>query len=167
MAAPQIGEPYRIIILQSDYNEDVSEIETTAMVNLEILHASGEFHNWEDCLCVKDMRALVRRFGQVQVKYQDLQGKPHKRTFQGNVACDIQHGEDHLNGMLFFERGMKYLIPWSVYRPLKEQGIDILNAHVVSTYREFDPNQCFDQEQMKRLSLVHPRQCCSLSAKLS
>jgi peptide deformylase len=167
MAALQIGEPYRIIILQSDYHKDVSQIETTVMVNSEILHASGEFYNWEDCLSVKDMRAFVKRFGQVQVRYQDLQGKPHERVFQGNIACDIQHGVDHLNGVLFFERDMKFLIPWSVYRPLKEQGFGILNAYVVTAYREFDPNQYFGQEEMKRLGLIHPRQCLRLSDKLS
>ncbi len=164
IAAPQIDEPYRIIILQSDYCEDSTQIETAVMVNPEIVSVNEGFYNWEDCLSVKDMRGFVKRFNQIQVNYQDIDGNLHeRRVFRGNFACDVQHGTDHLNGILYFERDMKYFIPWSVYRPLKEQDADVLNSYVIATYRHFNHKQYFNQKIMDEFGLIHPRQCLKIS----
>jgi len=159
MAAPQIGEFYKIIILQGDYRPDPIDIETTVIVNPEILEETDFFYNWEDCLSVKDMRGYLKRCGRVRVRYRELNGKIYEKEFQGNIACDIQHGVDHLKGKLFFDREMKYFIPLSVYRPLKDQGIEALNEYVTAHYHVFDPNQYLSPSEMEKNGLIHPRQC--------
>ena len=163
MAAPQIGDLYRIIILQGDYNPDPKCIKTTVMVNPEILDEASFFYNWEDCLSVKDMRGYVKRCGKVKVRYEDINGILYEKKFKGNIACDIQHGVDHLEGKLFFEREMKYFIPLNVYRPFKDQGIEVLIEYVKDHYHLFDPEQKFSPSDMKKYGIIHPRQCLSFS----
>jgi len=70
---------------------------------------------------------------------------------------------DHLDGKMYFERDMKYFIPLSVYRPLKDQGIDVLMKRVVADYCPFDPGQYFSLAEMERRELIHPRQCMLVS----
>ena len=167
MAAPQVGEPYSIIILQSDYHKNPRKIKTEALINPEIVYYGEPFYNWEDCLSVYEMRGCVKRFRRIHVSYRDIDGKQYDRKLiRGNSACDIQHGVDHLNGVMYFERAMRYFIPWSVYRPLKEQGFGILNTHVNSTYKHFDPGQYYSSKKMKAFGLIHPRQCLKRSENL-
>ncbi|MEE8059622.1 MAG: peptide deformylase [Pseudomonadales bacterium] len=159
MAAPQIGESHRILILQGDYYPQPNEIETIAMINPEIVKETDFFYNWEDCLSINNMRGYVERCRSIHVKYHDLSGQLHEGEFLDTMACDIQHGVDHLNGMLHFERKMKYFVPLAVYRPLKDQGLDVLNKYIVENYELFDSNQYLSSIEMKECGLVHPREC--------
>lgn len=162
MAAPQIGELHKIIILQGGYHLNPKEIETIVMVNPRILEEFESFYNWEDCLSVKDMRGYVKRSSKIKVKYQTIKGEDCVKEFFGNIACDIQHGIDHLNGKLYFGRDMKYFIPLSIYRPLKDQSLEDLNDYVFKHYKLFDAHQDFSPTQMKENKLIHPRQCLLL-----
>jgi peptide deformylase len=163
VAAPQLGEPHRLILLQGAYSGDPAQIESLVMVNPEIVSLRNRQLNWEDCLSVKDMRGYVERFATADVRYNDLHGRLEERTFEGNVACDIQHGVHHLDGKLFFDCNMVYFIPLSVYRPLKDVSEQRLLSHVTGTYAKFDPLQYFDSTSMEERGLIHPRQCLLLT----
>ncbi len=165
IAAPQIDEPHRIILLQSGFSENLPTISSLLLVNPEILEATDFFYNWEDCLSVNNMRANVKRPSRLYVRFCDAVGSVYEREFRGNEACDISHGIDHLNGKLFFDQDLRYFIPLSVYRPLKDQGLHILESYVRDTYAPFDPAQCKDVPTMERLGLIHARQCLKLSNK--
>lgn len=164
MAAPQVGEPYRIILLQGAYEPDPRSAASTILINPEILTQSQPHYNWEDCLSVNGMRACILRHDLVRVRFLDLTGKVCLRNFRGDRAADVQHGVDHLDGKLFFDREIKYFIPLSVYRPLKDRSVDLLNEYVEQHYRVFDPFQSVDADEMARLGLEHPRQCLPLES---
>lgn len=162
LAAPQIGEPYRIIILQPGDFPAPNESKTLSLINPEILEEADYFYNWEDCLSVQGMRGQVLRCGRIRVRYQDISGIEHENEFSGGIAADIQHGFDHLNGKLFFDRNMRFFIPLGIYRPLKDCGLDVLNDYVATHYRMFDPTQYYSPIEMRRHGLMHPRQCLLL-----
>lgn len=134
IAAPQIGELFRIIIVIGPKGNEWKKV----MINPEILSLSESVMNWEDCLSIEGMRAMVKRYRVCNVRYQNLYGTWHEERCFDNEAFDVQHGIDHLNGQLYFEREMCYFIPLSVYRPLKDQGIDILNKYVESHYERLN-----------------------------
>jgi peptide deformylase len=163
IAAPQIGEPYCLIMLQGEFSHAIGETNTTVLVNPEILEESDFVFNWEDCFSAKEMRGCVERCGRIRVRYLDLHWQVHDRVFLGTEAADVQHGIDHLQGTTFFTRSMKYFIPVSIYRPLKDKGVDVLNEYVAGHYRLFDPEQFLTAEGMKQYGCTHPRQCLPLS----
>lgn len=155
IAAPQIGEMVRVIVVMGPSTHSWSK----AMINPRIMDAKRKFLNWEDCMSIENMRAQVERFQEVYVKYQTLDEQWHQENITDNAACDIQHGIDHLDGKLYFDRNLKYFIPLSIYRPLKDVSEATLNAYVEEHFELFEADRVFSASEMKKHGLCHPRQC--------
>jgi peptide deformylase len=61
----------------------------------------------EGCLSIPSIWSPVVRAEKVVIKYQDLTGSTHKRTFTGLKSVIVQHEMDHLVGVLFTQRALE------------------------------------------------------------
>jgi len=104
LAAPQVGEAVRLIVLDTDWTEDGAERNPIVLVNPEIIEREGRIVWTEGCLSVPDYQADVERSSQVRVRGLDLDGKPVEHLAEGLRAVCFQHEIDHLDGILFIDR---------------------------------------------------------------
>jgi len=103
LAAPQIGENYRIFVIDtSSGNEALNPI---VFINPKIIKKSGAFVSNEGCLSFPEVYTDVRRYTDVVIKAMDSQGRPF--VLEANDGCllakAIQHEFDHLDGILFID----------------------------------------------------------------
>jgi peptide deformylase len=79
------------------------------MINPEILqHATATQITEEACLSVPNVFGEVERFQWIQVKYQNAQGKEIIKKLTGFNAVVVQHEIDHLNGILFTDKVIRF-----------------------------------------------------------
>lgn len=109
LAAPQIGVPLRLIVIEMPALEDEegNEIEPRQLYiycNPEIVEASGEEEGEEGCLSVPGYVGMVKRATNLTVKGQDAKGRKIRTKAKGLLARAFQHEIDHLNGILFIDR---------------------------------------------------------------
>ncbi|MFT4849602.1 MAG: peptide deformylase [Sediminicola sp.] len=115
LAAPQIGHPIRLFLVDASPfadDEDLSEEEQVSLanfkkvfINAQIIEEKGD--EWafnEGCLSIPDVREDVFRQSDVVIEYQDENFEKHKDTFTGIVARIIQHEYDHIEGILFTDK---------------------------------------------------------------
>lgn len=101
LAAPQVGQLQRIIVLDVDYENPGKNL--IKLVNPVIQHAEGEVVWEEGCLSVFDFTADVERAAQVEVVGLDEKEKEVKVDAEGLLAVALQHEIDHLDGKLFID----------------------------------------------------------------
>jgi peptide deformylase len=104
LAAPQVGEAIRLVVMDTSWNEEGGEKNPVVMVNPEILARDGEITWTEGCLSVPDFSADVERSARVRVRYHDLDGNEHVEDATELRAVCFQHELDHLDGVLFIDR---------------------------------------------------------------
>lgn len=115
LAAPQIYEPWRIVIFQAPAEragEAVDEAEIfdhtaplTVLINPEIEILSGETEKgWEGCLSVPGLRGLVPRSLDIRYRGVTPDGETIERRARGFHARVVQHECDHLDGILYPQR---------------------------------------------------------------
>ena len=103
LAAIQVGEPTRVIVMDLEKGEDAAPA-PRYFVNPEILSASDELYVYEEgCLSVPDIFDQVERPARVRLRYLDYHGKAHEEDAEGLFAVCIQHEIDHLEGVLFID----------------------------------------------------------------
>jgi len=102
LAAPQIGELRRVIVLDID-REDL-KTGPILMANPEIIEASDEDATYEEgCLSVPEHYSDVVRPAKVTVRYLDRDGETKDMACEGLLATCVQHEIDHLDGILFID----------------------------------------------------------------
>jgi peptide deformylase len=99
LAAPQIGIPKRIAVVDVSFREDPKG--KIVLVNPEIIKKEGKQSGSEGCLSLPDFRETVTRANVVTVRAQDAHGKHFEMTGDGLLARAFLHETDHLNGKLF------------------------------------------------------------------
>lgn len=103
MAAPQLGENLRVIIVRDDF-DDKENHHFTALLNPEIIKAEGEVvKDHEGCLSVPKYYGLVPRKEKVRVKAFLENGDEVRIKADSFLARTLQHEIDHLNGILFID----------------------------------------------------------------
>jgi len=115
LAAPQIGLPIRLFLVDTDpfsEDEDLSEEERTQLkgfkktfINAQILEEEGD--EWafnEGCLSIPDVREDVFRQPKIKIQYQDENFETHVEEYDGLIARVIQHEYDHIEGILFTDK---------------------------------------------------------------
>jgi len=117
LAAPQIGIPLRVIVLEDTddtmANSDALEVrekERVAFATRTIVNpvlamigdATATF--FEGCLSVDGFAALVERHREVEVTGLDEHGAPIRWRVAGWPARILQHEVDHLDGTLYIDR---------------------------------------------------------------
>jgi peptide deformylase len=108
IAAPQISQPKRIIIVASRPTARYPKaplMQPTVMINPVFEALSNEKEkDWEGCLSIPGIRALVPRFKTINVKYTDEQGNPVEQQLDYFIARVFQHEADHLDGKVYLDR---------------------------------------------------------------
>lgn len=114
LAAPQIGEPWRVFVTRPKESGPVR-----AFINPHITHVShqqtdgvpqrenlpaGEGGKLEGCLSIPKIWGKVKRAAALTLRYQDERGNKKEEKFSGFMATIIQHETDHVNGILFTHR---------------------------------------------------------------
>jgi peptide deformylase len=103
LAAVQINQLYKIIVVRNDY-DNKEDLTFTAFINPVITKLEGDIEeDFEGCLSVKDIYGKVPRYTKVRVKALDEKGHPFRVTVEGFLARIFQHEIDHLNGVLFID----------------------------------------------------------------
>ena len=101
LAAPQVGESVRVIIVDLSGPEKRENL--MALVNPEITEKQGECESEEGCLSVLGYKSNVKRAEKVRVRALDLEGRPMDLEADDLFATCLQHEIDHLNGVLFID----------------------------------------------------------------
>jgi peptide deformylase len=99
LAAPQIGIPRRIAVVDVTFKEDPGA--QLVLINPEIIHKEGRHAQSEGCLSIPDFRENVNRAKVVTIRAQDLEGKVFEKTADDLLARAFQHETDHLDGKLY------------------------------------------------------------------
>jgi peptide deformylase len=117
LAAPQIGVPLRVVLVQdpAEFQARVSEerlaelertpVEPYVLINPELERVGDDRRTFfEGCLSVEGYCALVERWRTVRVRWLDVEGHPQEAVRTGWHARILQHEIDHLNGILYVDR---------------------------------------------------------------
>jgi len=104
LAATQVGEPLRLIVMDLDWTDDTDR-NPRILLNPEIIDQQGKaISELEGCLSVPDFKADVERSARVVVRARTLDWEPVEYTATELEAYCFQHESDHLDGKLFIDR---------------------------------------------------------------
>ena len=102
LAGPQVGKKLRIFVAMAD--DDVKRV----FINPQIIKTSEELCDYEEgCLSIPQVYESIRRPARVTVQAVNENGKPFTLEAEGLLARVIQHEYDHLDGILYIDRGDK------------------------------------------------------------
>ena len=104
LAAPQIGVPLRLFVVETP--EDIDEPhagELFVIYNSEIVKKDELYYPEEGCLSMPGWVGNVPRYEHVTLKGRDRNGHEARVKASGYLAQAFQHESDHLEGILFFD----------------------------------------------------------------
>lgn len=110
IAAPQVGESLRIIVVElkggkRKNGEEMPTFPLTVCINPEIKKCSKKTEIGEEgCLSVPDLWGSVERFKDIELVAEDENKKQIKISASDLVARVFQHEIDHLDGILYTDR---------------------------------------------------------------
>ena len=104
LAAPQVGEAVRLIVVDTEWTEEDTERNPLVVVNPVLGDEEGQVTWNEGCLSVPDLKADVERAASVTLTGTDLDGNPIEERLEDLRAVCFQHEVDHLDGILFIDR---------------------------------------------------------------
>lgn len=108
LAAPQIGLPIRVVIVDlTPLAEDMPEYADfkRAYINGYIVEEEGETILMDEgCLSLPGIHEKVPRVEKVRIQYVDENFVEHDEWVEGFLARVIQHEFDHLEGKVFTDR---------------------------------------------------------------
>ena len=108
LAAPQIDEPWRVVVIGMAHNPRYPEappVPERVLINPRITPLSEvTIRGWEGCLSVPGLRGEVARWASIRLQWRDPRGRSHDETCSGFEARVLQHECDHLDGVLFPDR---------------------------------------------------------------
>ena len=122
LAAPQIGMPLRIFVIDLSVGRDPNGLIT--MINPVFVERDGLQLEDEGCLSVPGFNATVPRPARAVVKGLDRNGGDQQLEGTGLLARAFQHEMDHLDGQLFLDRlrGIKRDVIVRKIRKLSRSG---------------------------------------------
>lgn len=109
LAAPQVSESLRVIVVEfGDEEDETVPPKLYAVVNPEIARGSTEMiTGTEGCLSVPGFLGEVERMENITLHGKNRHGVPIKIKANGWLARIFQHEIDHLNGEIFTDRAEK------------------------------------------------------------
>jgi peptide deformylase len=112
LAAPQIGIPLQLIVVEYGEKDEEKETEEApklyTIINPEIIRFSSDQEvGTEGCLSIPGFVGDVERPLAITLKGLNRRGQPLRLKANGWLARIFQHEVDHLNGVLFIDRAEK------------------------------------------------------------
>jgi len=100
LAAPQVGISKRFFVIISD--DDVRRV----FINPQIISTSSDLCDYEEgCLSMPGFNENIKRPSKVTVQALNEFGKPFTLEADDLLARIIQHENDHLDGIVYIDRG--------------------------------------------------------------
>ena len=101
LAATQIGVAKQVAVI--DISPEKNEPLVIVNPEIKILDPSKKEDYDEGCLSVPGFFETISRPSDIQLSYQDLNGKKQEIKPEGLLTKVVQHEIDHLNGRLFVD----------------------------------------------------------------
>jgi len=98
LAAPQIGVPLRIAVIEIPGEEVIT------LINPEVMKRQGERVLGEACLSMPGYQGEIKRSVAVKVKALDRHGRQIRIKGDELLAQALEHEIDHLDGTLYIDR---------------------------------------------------------------
>lgn len=134
LAAPQVGELKRMLVIdcrpkdkEGRYEiKEMTELEQAieqplVILNPEIVAHEGKTTFDEGCLSVPSFFETVERHEYIELKYNDVTGAKRSLKTDGLLAIVIQHEMDHLEGTLFIDR-VGFMKSTKIKNQIKKNG---------------------------------------------
>lgn len=100
LACPQVGKSLRMFVIIAD--DDVRRV----FINPQIIKTSEEVSEYDEgCLSIPQVYETITRPVAVTVQALNEKGRPFTLEADGLLARIIQHEYDHLDGILYIDRG--------------------------------------------------------------
>ena len=107
LAAPQIGLPIRLVVIDLDVlSDEYPELNgfRKTFINAHVLEVMGEEVSMDEgCLSLPGIHEAVKRGTIIRVKYMDEDFVEHEEVVDGYLARVMQHEFDHLEGKLYID----------------------------------------------------------------
>ena len=107
LAAPQIGKPLRLFVIDlTPYQDDFEPgfKMKHVFINPDIYERSGDPEPYlEGCLSVPGINEDVMRPPNIRIRYMDENWQEHDDELDGMLARVIQHEYDHVEGKIFVD----------------------------------------------------------------
>ncbi len=115
LAAPQIGLPIRLFVIDTEPFSDSEDLTPEEQVQLKgfkqtfinakmIIEEGEEWSFNEGCLSIPEVREDVYRNEKITIEYVDENFVKKTETYDGLIARVIQHEYDHIEGILFTDK---------------------------------------------------------------
>ncbi|MCA4131449.1 peptide deformylase [Arthrobacter sp. M4] len=113
LAAPQLGIPLQVAVLEDkfDTDPDVAELRDRrpldffAILNPRYTGLGAAVASfYEGCLSVHGLQAVVSRYRDVRLDYETADGSSASAEYRGWQARIVQHETDHLHGILYLDK---------------------------------------------------------------
>lgn len=107
LAAPQVGLPIRVVVVNldvlSDSMPEYKDFRRT-YINAHIIETGEETVSMEEgCLSLPGIHENVKRPTKIHVRYMDEDFNEHDEWVEGYLARVMQHEFDHLDGHVFVD----------------------------------------------------------------
>ena len=114
LAAPQVGLPIRLFVIDTTPFSDDEDLEKEeqeqlkgfkrTFINAKMINEEGEIWGFnEGCLSIPEVREDVYRHEKINIQYCDENFVIKTEVFDGLIARVIQHEYDHIEGKLFID----------------------------------------------------------------
>ncbi len=141
LAAPQIGEPIRLFVIDTEPFSDSKDLTIEeqnqlkdfkqTFINAKMIKEEGEKWGFnEGCLSIPDVREDVYRQEKITLEFYDENFNKRTEVFEGLIARVIQHEYDHIEGILFTD-----LISSLKKKLIKKKLQNIMDGKARSDYR--------------------------------
>lgn len=109
LAAPQVSDPRRILVIDSCASEEPG-LRFFGMVNPKILERSKDTIPWrETCLSVPGFDIEIQRSKKIRVTWQNASdGVTRDAWFEDYESVIVQHEIDHLEGTILLDRASRF-----------------------------------------------------------
>jgi peptide deformylase len=107
LAAIQVGEPVRLIIVDTRIKDKDTKGEIYTLINPIITKKENSTTFNESCLSVPDFALKTARAHTIYVQAQNLENKIIRFSASELASIVIQHEIDHLNGILLINKVAK------------------------------------------------------------
>jgi peptide deformylase len=116
LAAPQVGEPRRLFVVDLSVGARPSEV--IVLLNPRFVEREGLQLEDEGCLSLPGFNGTVARPARVVVAGMDRHGRERAIEGTGLLARALQHEMDHLEGRLYLDR-IGHMRRWVMLRRIE------------------------------------------------
>lgn len=133
LAAPQVGKSISMFVMREDKYDEKGDLvlgDAKVFINPKLSNPSETTNVLtEGCLSLPGLHLEIERPDSICVEALDLEGKTFKGEVKDYFARVVMHENDHLNGVLFFDRVSKKEKAGisNILKKIKEKYSKILN----------------------------------------